>query len=52
MLSVRESLLQNHSDDTEKVHKSATALLEAALRTNPQQEVNLLYEDLLALIIE
>lgn len=40
--SVRENLLQNHSENTEKVHKSATALLEAALRTNPQEEVTIL----------
>ena len=39
--SVRESLLQNHSENSEKVHKSATALLEAALRTNPQEEVTI-----------
>ena len=40
VLSVRESLLQNHDEDVEKVHKSATILLEAAIRTKPQEEVN------------
>ena len=39
--SVRENVLQNHSGNIEKVHKSATALLEAALRTNPQEEVTI-----------
>jgi len=43
VFSVKESLLQNQNEDIEKVHKSALALLEAALRTNPHEEVCILF---------
>ena len=39
VLSVRESLLQDQNENTENVHKCAITLLEAALRTNPHEEV-------------
>ena len=39
VLSVRESIVQEQNEDTESVHKSAITLLEAALRTNPHEEV-------------
>lgn len=39
VLSVRESLVQNQNEDIENVHKCAITLLEAALRTNPHEEV-------------